>query len=152
MKHSIEKIEISSLVPHEGILDWHLKEIRDWIGRDGFQLRPIAVSSLASQGMEWKGRFLIHDGHHRAASLKSLGCRFIMCSVFDFTDPRIKIFDYDSVSIPISKEEVIERALRGKITPRYDKHFIEIDGGRLVPFHDNPVLEPEKKTSLRELV
>jgi len=152
IKHEFLKLRISDLVPHEGILDWHLKEIKDWIERDGFQLRPIAVSRLDSLGPKWSGKYMIHDGHHRTASLKALGCSYIMCSVFDFSDPRIKVFGYYDTSIPISKETVIERATSGiKITPRFDKHFIEVGDGKLVPFHDNPALEPEMPTKLSEL-
>ena len=145
------KLQISDLVPHEGILDWHLEEISVWMARDGYQARAIAVSSLESVGPNWRGKFMIHDGHHRTSALKFLGCSSIMCSVFDYEDPSIKVFDYDTASIPISKELVIARALSGvNITPRFDKHFIEL-GGKLAPFHDNSMIEPLVKTSLSEL-
>jgi hypothetical protein len=151
-RSTILKLRIVDLVPHEEILDWHLKEIMDWIAKDGFQLRPIAVSSLSSVGPSWSGKFMIHDGHHRTTALKTLGSSSIMCSVFDFYDPSVKVFDYDTESIPISKEVVIARAVSGvNITPRFDKHFIELDG-KLTAFHDNPVIEPEVYTSLSELV
>lgn len=148
----IMKVLISDLVPHEGILDWHLKEIRDWIERDGFQERPIAVSSLSGAGPVWRDKFMIHDGHHRTSALKSLGCSFVMCSVFDFNDPRIKVFDYDTESIPIPKETVIKRAISGAdLSPRFDKHFFSDGRGKLVPFHDNPKIEPKSIVKLSEL-
>ena len=149
--HRILKLRISDLVPHEGILDSHLREITDWIARDGSQARAIAVSSLEVVGPNWHGKFMIHDGHHRTRALRVLGCSFIMCSVFNYEDPSIKVFDYDTCSIPISKEEVIARAVsQANITPRFDKHFIELNG-RLVPFHDNSIIEPLVNTSLSEL-
>ena len=152
IEYRIAKIRISNLVPHEGILDWHLKEIKDWIEKDGFQERPIAVSSLRSVGTEWAERFMIHDGHHRTRALKDLGCSFIMCSVFDYSNPKIKVLDYDTASKPISKEVVIRKAVSGKdIVPRYDKHFIELADGKLVPFHDNSIIEPKLPTLLDEL-
>ena len=142
---------MSDLVPHEGILDWHLKEIYEWMERDGFQLRPIAVSRLDSLGGKWKDKYMIHDGHHRTAALKKLNCTRIMISVFDYNDPRIKVFDYNDVSIPIPKEEVIRRATSGiEVTPRYDKHFIDVSG-KLEPFHDNDMLEPKRPTPLSQL-
>jgi hypothetical protein len=148
---AVLKVRISDLVPHEGILDWHLKEIRDWMAKDGYQARAIAVSSLESVGAKWHGRYIIHDGHHRTAALKSLGCTSVMCSVFDYNDPRIKVFDYDTASIPIPKEVVVQRAVSGvDITPRFDKHFIELNG-KLMPFHDNSMIEPEVFTRLSEL-
>ena len=151
LKFEIMKIRMTDLVPHEGILDWHLKEIFEWMERDGFQLRPIAVSRLDSLGGKWKGKYLIHDGHHRTAALKKLGCTQIMISVFDYNDPRIKVFDYNDVTIPVPKEEVIRRATSGiEVTPRYDKHFIDVDGN-LEPFHDNDLLEPKKPTPLSQL-
>jgi hypothetical protein len=146
----IAKLRIAELVPHEGILDWHLAEIREWIAKDGFQKRPIAVSSLEFVGPNWRGKFMIHDGHHRTAALNSLGCSSILCSIFEYQNPSIKVFDYDTETIVIPKDVVIARAVSGNITPRYDKHFIEIDG-KLFPFHDNPVVEPEENTPLSEL-
>jgi hypothetical protein len=152
IKYEIRKVHMSDLVPHEGTLDWHLKEIRDWIEKDGYQARPIAVSSLDSVGPDWQGKFMIHDGHHRTYALKSLGCLYVMCSVFDYADPRIKVFDYDTASIPVSKQIVVQKAVSGKdITPRFDKHFIELEDGKLAPFNNNPIIEPELFTSLSEL-
>ncbi len=152
IEYTIAKIAISNLVPHEGTLDWHLKEIREWIERDGFQARPIAVSSLSAEGPEWEDKYMIHDGHHRTSALQSLGCNFIMCSIFDYDDPRIKVFDYDTESIPISKDVVRRRAVLGvDISPRFDKHFIELEDGRLSRFQDNSVLEPELFTPLSDL-
>jgi hypothetical protein len=149
---NIMKLRICDLVPHEGILEWHLAEIKDWIAKDGRQMRPIAVSSLESVGPSWRGKFMIHDGHHRTAALKLLGYSSIMCSVFDYQNPSIKVFDYDTASIPIPKEVVVARAVSGiNITPRFDKHFIKLKDGRLLPFQDNPMIEPEINVSLSEL-
>lgn len=151
LKFEILKIRMSDLVPHEGILDWHLKEVYEWMEHDGFQLRPIAVSRLDSLGGKWKSKYLIHDGHHRTAAMKKLNCTRIMISVFDYSDPRIKVFDYNDVTIRVPKEEVIRRATSGmEVTPRYDKHFIDVDGN-LVPFHDNDLLEPKRPTPFSEL-
>jgi hypothetical protein len=148
----IMKLRISELVPHEGILDWHLAEITDLIAKDGFQMRPVAVSSLESVGPNWRGKFMIHDGHHRTAALKSLGCSSIFCSIFEYQNPSIKVFDYVTEKIPIPKEVVIARAVSGvNITPRFDKHFIELCDGKLIPFHNNPVVEPEVNILLSEL-
>ena len=151
IEHEILKVSISDLVPHEGILDWHLKEIRDWMEKDGFQARPIAVSRLDGLGPKWKGKLLIHDGHHRTAALKALSCSKILVSVFNFSDPRIIVTDYNDLTIPVSKETVIEQATSGvKLTPRFDKHFILANDERH-PFHDNPLIEPEIPVKLSEL-
>ncbi|HZW55961.1 MAG TPA: ParB N-terminal domain-containing protein [Nitrososphaerales archaeon] len=151
LRIEIKRVDIPDLVPHEGVIEEHIREITDWIRSDGFQLRPIAISRLDSLGPKWKGRLMIHDGHHRTAALKRLGCTKIMGSIFDFTDPRIKVFGYYDTSIAVSKEEVIRRATSGmEVTPRYDKHFIEVDGG-LLPFHDNDILEPKTPTPLAKL-
>ena len=147
----IKKLNIPELVPHEGVIEEHIRETTDWIRSDGFLLRPIAISRLDSLGPKWKGRFMVHDGHHRTAALKRLGCTRIMGAIFDFYDPRIKVFGYYDTSVPVSKEEVIRRATSGmEVTPRYDKHFIEIDG-KLHPFHDSDILEPKTPTPLAQL-
>ncbi len=142
---------MANLVPHEGVIEEHILEIKFEMERDGFQLRPIAVSRLDHLGGKWRAKFMIHDGHHRTAALKRLECTAIMVSIFDYSDPRIKVFDYYDTSIPVSKEEVIRRATSGmEVTPRYDKHFIDVNG-KLEPFHDNDLLEPRLRTPLSEL-
>ncbi|MDA4130517.1 MAG: ParB N-terminal domain-containing protein [Thaumarchaeota archaeon] len=151
LKFEIAKIEMRDLVPHEGVIEEHIQEVTKEMERDGFQLRPIAISRLDSLGSKWKGRFLIHDGHHRTAALERLNCTKIMVSIFDYSDPRIKVFGYYDTSIVVPKEEVIRRATSGmKVTPRYDKHFIDVNG-ELQPFHDNDLLEPKVPTPLSEL-
>ena len=74
-----------------------------------------------------------------------------MGSIFDYSDPRIKVFDYYNTSIPVPKEEVVRRATSGmEVTPRYDKHFIDVKGN-LEPFHDNDILEPKQPTPFAEV-
>jgi len=142
---------MTDLVPHEGVIEEHILEIKSEMERDGFQLRPIAISRLDHLGGKWRGKYMIHDGHHRTAALKRLGYTSIMGSIFDYSDPRIKVFDYYETSISVPKEEVVRRATSGmKVTPRYDKHFIEVNG-KLEPFHDNDILEPQLRTPLAQL-
>ncbi len=151
IKFEIAKIKMPDLVPHEGVIEEHIVEVYTEMKRDGFQLRPIALSRLDHLGGKWRGKYMIHDGHHRTAALKRLGCSSIMGSIFDYSDPRIKVFDYYETSIPVPKEEVVRRATSGmEVTPRYDKHFIDVNGV-LEPFHDNDILEPQMKTPLSEL-
>src|SRR6202035_5321852 len=151
LKFEIVKVDMRDLVPHEGVIEAHIQEVYNEMKRDGFQLRPIAISRLDSLGGKWKGKVLIHDGHHRTAALKRLNCTKIMGSIFDYSDPRIKVFGYYDTSIVVPKEEVIRRATSGmEVTPRYDKHFIDVNG-ELQPFHDNDLLEPKRPTDLSEL-
>ena len=151
LKFEIKKIDMTDLVPHEGVIEEHIQELKAEMERDGFQLRPIAISRLDSLGPKWKGKVMIHDGHHRTAVLKRLGCTRIMGSIFDYSDPRIKVFGYYDTSIRVPKEEVIRRATSGmEVTPRYDKHFIDVYG-ELQPFHNNDLLEPELPTPFSEL-
>jgi len=151
LKFEISKIKMTDLVPHEGVIEEHILEIKSEMERDGFQLRPIAISRLDLLGSRWKGKYMIHDGHHRTAALERLNCTRIMGSIFDYSDPRIKVFEYYNTSIPVSKEEVIRRATSGmKVTPRYDKHFIDVND-KLEPFHDNDMLEPKLPTPLERL-
>ncbi len=151
LKFEIAKIDMRDLVPHEGVIEEHIQEITNEMRRDGFQLRPIAISRLDSLGGKWRGKYMIHDGHHRTAALKRLNCTRIMGSIFDYSDPRIKVFGYYDTSIVVPKEEVIRRATSGmEVTPRYDKHFIDVHG-ELQAFHDNDLLEPKIPTNLSEL-
>jgi len=151
IKFEIVKLDMSALVPHEGVIEEHIREVYNQMKSDGFQLRPIAISSLDSVGPRWKGKYMIHDGHHRLAALKRLECTKIMVSIFDYHNPRIKVFRYYNTSEPVPKEEVVRRATSGvEVTPRYDKHFIDVDG-KLEPFHDNDLLEPKMPTPFSEL-
>jgi len=151
IKFEIASIRIVDLVPHEGVIEEHIREVLTEIENDGFQLRPIAISRLDAVGPKWRGKLMIHDGHHRTAALKRLGLTRIIGSIFDYSDPRIKVFRYYETSVPVPKEEVVRRATSGmKVTPRYDKHFIDVEG-KLEPFHNNDLLEPRRPTPLIEL-
>ncbi len=152
IKFQIKKVSISDLVPHEGTIEQHIKRITKWMKKDGYQLRPIAISKLDSLGSKWKGKYLIHDGHHRTAAMKRLGRSHIIGSVFDYSNPKIKVFRYYRTNVPVPKQVVLERATSGKeVTPRFDKHFIIGRNGELLPFHDNPMLEPKIRVKLSEL-
>ena len=149
MEGKIIKILIEKLIPHESILEERFKELLDEIKKDGFLLRPIVVSKLNNFGRP--GFYLIHNGHHRARSLKALGCKYIIANVLDFWSDEIKVFHYYEPEKEFPKEKVIEIALNKKdLKPRQTKHFILI-GGQLLPFHNNDVIEPKIYFPLEKL-
>jgi len=145
----IIKIPLNKLLPHEETLEEHFQELLREIKRDGFLLRPIAVSRLDNVGK--RGYFLIHDGHHRTRCLKTLGCKYIMANVIDFWSDKIKVFAYHKPNKEFPKEKVIQLALEQKgLKPRTTRHFI-LSSQKFLPFHDNEIVEPKIYKSLREL-
>jgi len=150
--YEIVKIPIESLVPHEGLIERHVQKIFNEIKNDGFLKRPLAVSRLDKFGH--RGKFLIHDGHHRTESLKRLGCKSVKATVIDFFDEKIKVRKYYNWEVDFPKEKVIELALNalngGKLLPRRDRTFIEADG-KLLKLQNNEMVEPARPTPLKEL-
>lgn len=150
--YEIIKIPIESLVPHEGLIERHVKKLLNEIKNDDFLKRPLAVSKLDKFG--YKGKFLIHDGHHRTESLKRLGCKYVKATVIDFSDKNIIVRKYYNWDVDFPKEKVIELALNalkgGKLLPRRDRTFIKA-GGKLLKLQNNEMVEPARPTPLKEL-
>jgi hypothetical protein len=150
--YEIITIPIENLVPHEGLIEKHVKKLLNEIKNDDFLKRPLAVSRLDKFG--YKGKFLIHDGHHRTESLKRLGCKSVKATIIDFSDEKIKVRKYYDWKVDFPKEKVIELALNalkgGKLLPRRDRTFIEVNG-KLLKLQNNEMVEPARPTPLKEL-
>lgn len=113
----MELVPIERLRSHEGLDPKLVAEIRESIGREGVLLEPILVE---------RRHDVILNGHHRVAALRELGCRRVPAYVVDYFDARIELTlwrhaDVDSVT----KEDVIERALRGNLfPPKTTRHIV----------------------------
>jgi len=80
LKFPVERIEISKLVPHEQTipheLDWFIKNVKD----SEHLVWPLLVG---------RENFLILDGHHRAAGLKSLDYTYVPAILIDYMDDEL---------------------------------------------------------------
>jgi len=143
----IRKIPLELLVPHEEYREERVLELLEEIRRDGYLMRPIAVSSLQRFGLNM---YLIHDGHHRTECMRRLGLKYVTANVIDFGDETIQVRSWaDGSTFP--KEKVLELALSGrKVPPKVTKHVI-VEDGRDVPFADNDLVEPRIFESLENL-
>ena len=81
-KMLITLVEPQRLHPHEEIIPPNLDKLKASIWRDGFQASPIIVDQET---------LVVLDGMHRLATLKDIGCRFILSCLVDYYDPRISV-------------------------------------------------------------
>jgi hypothetical protein len=113
---AVALLPIAHLRPHERTLPKKRREIQESISSSGvFRGPPILVESE---------HFIILDGHHRTAALKSLGCLFIPAILVSYSSVRVKPFS--GQNLPRLKSLVIETALSGRLLPpKTTKHVYE---------------------------
>ena len=95
-----ELVELGRLLIHEEIRVEAVAALSERIRRSGAVEQPILVAA---------GDYVILDGHHRYAALRSIGARRAPAWIVDYRDPGIRL-DRWSEGPPITKEEVVARA------------------------------------------
>ena len=93
-----------------------LEEIR----RAGYVRRPILVESR---------HLVILDGHHRYEALKRLGCTRVPAYLVDYEDDGIGLTTWPQAKVKrVTKEEVVDRALRGDpFPPKTTRHLVSVE-------------------------
>lgn len=125
-----ELVPILRLRIHEEIHPDAVGSLVERIRTDGQIERPILVSSEG---------WVILDGHHRFAALKSLGARRVPAWVVDYAEPSIRLERWQE-GPPIAKSEVLARATEGRpYPPKTTRHRLDFE-------------LPERPTRLVELV
>ncbi|MFQ5837726.1 MAG: ParB N-terminal domain-containing protein [Thermoplasmata archaeon] len=106
------------LRPHESLIPELLKETTEGIKRDGYVRTPILVENR---------HHIILDGHHRYQALLDLGCKRIPAYLVDYFDEGIRVETWPGAVVDhITKEEVVEAALRGHLfPPKTTRHIPE---------------------------
>lgn len=106
---------MKKLKEHEGILPYHLIELKQEIENDGFLKNPIIVD---------KNTNIILDGHHRFNSLKQLNCTKILAYFVNYKSPKIRVKNWRGEK-RITKNDVIRAGLTGiKLPAKTSKHII----------------------------
>lgn len=115
---TLEIIPLDNLLPHEKINRDHAKQMAEDIRTRGVLRKPIWVA---------RGHNVILNGHHRWAALKMLGTSHIPAWVLDYEDDSIVTISRWNPGPPISKKEVIRRALaRRSFPPKTTRHKIMV--------------------------
>ena len=119
-RHEVPRFElvpVERLRAHEGLDPKRLADLRDAIARDGVLVEPILAEA---------SHYVILNGHHRVAALRELGCRRVPAHVVDYFDARIELTLWPRAVVDsVTKEEVIERGLRGDLfPPKTTRHIV----------------------------
>jgi hypothetical protein len=96
-------VNVTTLVPHEQIIEDHLQELLETIWRDGVLRQPVIVD---------RASMVILDGHHRVSAMKKLSCPLIPAYLVDYSDPGIVVHPRRA-DIPVDKESVVRTGLGG---------------------------------------
>ncbi|MCE4610709.1 MAG: ParB N-terminal domain-containing protein [Desulfurococcales archaeon] len=114
-KYPIALILLDNLKPHEMVIEERVKMLQESLVREGVQIRPILVDYKT---------MVILDGHHRVEALRRLGARKVAAVLVDYdSDECIKVGTWREGWV-VSKNEVRERGLKGKLyPPRTSRHM-----------------------------
>ena len=118
---SYELVEIDSLLPHEEVDFENYEVVSAGIADNNMIERAILVDKKSN---------VILDGHHRYSVLLDLGCRHVPVVFVNYIqDTNVKLdFFPNREYLRCSKEEVIKKALNGKLFPyKSTKHTHNLD-------------------------
>ncbi len=112
-------VELDRLRPHEEVDPEHLEELTRQIAADGVLKYAIAVDRRTNT---------VLDGEHRRNALARLGCRRIPVVYVDYESPDIEVHTWRD-GINLTKREVVEAALTGKLfPPKTSRHMVRRSG------------------------
>lgn len=117
--HALEvrEVALTFLREHEQIELERLRQIREEIQREGRLRYPILVDKRSG---------VILDGHHRFRAYKELGFETIPCILVDYQSEIVSVRSRRQ-DIIVSKEEVIRRALSGRLfPPKTTQHILHV--------------------------
>lgn len=100
-------LQLSDLMPHEGVEEERLIRIIASLRHEGMLRRPIIVD---------RGSLVILDGHHRAMALRLLSSSFVPAFIVDYFHPSIEVTSLRP-ELEVTKDLVIKRALSGNLYP-----------------------------------
>jgi len=111
-------LPLSTLLGHEEIEEWSLGDLIAHLRRSRVLSDPIWVA---------RGSSVILNGHHRVAALRRLGADRVAAWVLDYESDLIHVERWRP-GPPISKSEVVQRALEGRLfPPKTTRHRLLID-------------------------
>lgn len=113
-------VELEKLRPHERTEPGLLARTVDSLRTDGFVRRALLVESR---------HLVILDGHHRFEALKRLGCARAPAYLVEYEDDGIGLTTWpEAVVSRVTKEEVVDRGLRGDLfPPKTTRHLVSVD-------------------------
>ncbi|MCI4349220.1 MAG: ParB N-terminal domain-containing protein [Thermoplasmata archaeon] len=110
-------VETARLRAHEEVRDRDVAALVERLRREGRLAEPLWVA---------RGSDVILNGHHRARALPLLGVRWVPAWVFDYESDPIDLGRWGP-GPPITKREVIARALEGRLyPPKTTKHTLRL--------------------------
>jgi len=106
---------IRDLLPHEQVDEGIVELMMKIIEREGMFRVPILI----------EGKYgVILDGHHRVEALRRMGIELVPVYAVDYSSDDILVFPRRK-EIPVSKSEVLRRALSGNLFPhKTTKHVL----------------------------
>ncbi|MCH8519249.1 MAG: hypothetical protein LAT82_00650 [Nanoarchaeota archaeon] len=107
---SFEIVEIDALLPHEEVDFENYEVVSAGIAENNVIERAIIIDKKSN---------VILDGHHRYSVLLDLGCKFIPVVYVNYVQDSSFILDFypNRLHLRCTKEEIIKKALNGKLLP-----------------------------------
>ncbi len=107
-------VRADDLKAHEEFVEDKVPGLLEKIRSDGMIAKPVVID---------KRTLVILDGHHRFEALKRLGMNRIPVVAVDYFDPAIRVGTWREGEDAPTKDEVLRRALEGRLfSPKSTKH------------------------------
>ncbi|HEV8595627.1 MAG TPA: ParB N-terminal domain-containing protein [Thermoplasmata archaeon] len=113
-------VELEKLRPHEQTQPALLAKIADALVADGCVIRALLVESR---------HMVILDGHHRFEALRRIGCRRAPVYLVEYESDAIDLTTWPEAPVrKVSKEEVVDRGVRGDLfPPKTTRHLVSFE-------------------------
>ena len=118
-------LPISQIMKHEQHNEAHADALYNYLIGYNATIQTIVVGAIP-----YTDKYLLVDGHHRMSAFSRLGYTQIPVTIIDYFSPII----WTTVDNSLSKEDIIETALRGELmSSKATKHMIQMGAGHFAP-------------------
>jgi hypothetical protein len=112
-------VKIKTLLPHERHRPARARQLAGEIHKDGRLRRPLLAD---------RKTYVLLDGHHRLAALKSLGCKKARVLLVDYQSKAVRLYPRKK-NLSVNKRQVVTCGLRHRLYPvKSTRHLVA--GGR----------------------
>lgn len=118
-------LPIHLIMKHEQHNEAHAEALYNYLVGYNATIQTIVVGAIPGTD-----KYLLVDGHHRMSAFSRIGYTQIPVTIIDYFNPIV----WTTANNSISKEEIVETALRGELmTSKATKHMIQMGAGHFAP-------------------
>ncbi|MBI5224124.1 hypothetical protein HY990_06920 [Candidatus Micrarchaeota archaeon] len=107
MLSALEFREVNSILPHEQVVSYNLRKLKEGMLNTGHLVDPLIVDRKTN---------VLLDGHHRLKVLQMIECPNAVCQLVDYMSPEITVGTwYPSVDMPLDQLKKLDQLKLEKV-------------------------------------